>query len=553
MSISPRRLLPQRFQSIIRKRSDKPKLAPASDANASVPPVSRIPDEILVCILEIAKYLIDPSFFETGGDGFLDPLVGKFTVQRWPDLALVCRRWRTLIFNTQSFWCNIEFCTYAWSRLLIERSGSANISIAYTETPQQALTGERNEFLVDVVFDNIERTSRLCLTGLCVRELLQQPAPLARAPALEMLHLQLFELDFASSKTTFPDHFVSNISKLRSVHLSGVTVSPTSVIFSSNVTKLWLDSYNHPLVDRIPIREMVSALKKMPRLETLTIKNMLSGDSNDPISEPADLPHLTNLILHTNSLSLCCHFTYRLVLPPSTIVSCDCHCETAEDPALLVPILQCSRPFSVFRIACADSYVTLSGRISGEPDQQKPTPSTFILSLDLISLPSPHLPIATGNALNLLLESLQHVRLLTIDTCDADYDWVPVLTPFSLVEEISIRGYAWQAFTEGLASPAPDSTTAQDPSPPCPAVRKLGFIHCPKTSSDHDHDVGPEFHSKFFEALATILDARGARGSGVDEVVLDDQPIEMGELRRMKAVKRGEKWSYVRRLNLWPL
>ncbi|KAA1477601.1 hypothetical protein DENSPDRAFT_844766 [Dentipellis sp. KUC8613] len=551
MSLSPRRLLTRRIQNIIHKRSDEPKLAPESNVNTSLTtsPITRIPDEILIRILEVAKQLIDPSFFETGKDTLLDPLFGKFTVPRWPALALVCRHWRALILNTQSFWSSIEFCSYAWSRLSIERSGSAAIDIAYTETSQQVLTAERNDFLVDVVFDNMERTRRLCLTGFCVRELFRQPALLARAPALEMLHLQLYELDLTASKTILPDSFFPNVSKLSSIFLCGITVPPTSVVFSSNVTKLWLDSYNRPTVDRFPIREMISALKKMPRLETLTIRDMLSSDGGDRDSEPADLPHLTTLTLATDALSLFCHFTSRLVLPPSAIIRCDCHCQTLENSASFVPILSRPRSFSAFRIACRDSFVTLTGSTSGDPDERKPTPGTFILSLDLLSLAPEHLPTIATGALNLLLDSLQHVRTLTVDTCEADLDWAPILTPFSRVEEICIRGYAWRVLVDGLAPPVQDPVMAQEPLLPCPAVRRLRFVHCVKASSDHDHDVGPEFHSGIFERIAAVVDARGSR---VSEVVLDDQPVGTDELRKLKAVREGGAWTYVRRRDLWP-
>ncbi|TFY56970.1 hypothetical protein EVG20_g8725 [Dentipellis fragilis] len=525
------RFFPQRLWGIIRKVY----LELSSDTS----PISRIPDELLVLILEIAMQEMTGSFFD--GTASQAP-IGTFKCQHWPDLALVCRRWHIVMLNTQSFWCNIEFCTYARSQLLIERSGRGIIDIAYTEAIPQALTAERDEFL-NRVFDNIGRTRGLYLSGPCARKLLRDVVPFSTAPALEMLYLQVYDFVHEPlARNPLYDGFFSNIGKLRAVNLGGVTVLPTSAIFCSNVTNLSLDSYDIPVINRLSISEVITALNKMPNLETLTLKNMLSGDES-PESEPVDLPHLTHLTIHTDSVSQCSAFTHHVALPPSAIIRCHCRCRTPNDPASSVSILRHSRSFSVFRVACTGNYLSICGHTSRSSDEKSPAPGTLIITLSIANLPLLDIPVVAANVLNLLSQSLLDMRTLIIDTCESSYDWAPVLIPFHMVEEIFVRGAAWQAIVDAL----PMAVRTMDPNgqglgPWCPMLHKLSFSHC--ASSSHNHDPCLQLNPMSFGALAVLLDIRRHRGAPVllNKVVFDGQVVETRDLRCLKVMKEGAKW-----------
>ncbi|KAA1477602.1 hypothetical protein DENSPDRAFT_615544 [Dentipellis sp. KUC8613] len=529
-----RRFSPQRLWGIIRKVY--------RELSLGTSPISRIPDELLVLILKFAMQEMTGSLFD--GTAPHAP-IGTFKRQRWSDLTLVCRHWRVVMLNTRFFWCNIEFCTYARSKLLMERSGRGIIDVAYTETIPQALTAERNEF-IDLLFENIDRIRGLYLSGPCARKLLRDVVPSSTAPALEMLYLQVYDFVHEPlARNLLHDKFFADVTKLRMINLGGVTVLPTSAIFCSNVTNLSLDSYDIPVIDRFSISEAIAALNKMPRLETLTLKNMLTGIES-PESEPVALPHLTHLTVHAGSVSQCTAFTHHITFPSSTIVRCHCRCRTPNDPASSLSFLQRSRSFSAFHIACSGNYLSLCGHTSRISDEKNPAPGALIVTLGMANPPPHDTPILASNVLSLLTPSLSDVRTLTVDTCESSYDWAPVLAPFYMVEEISIRGNAWQALVDAL----PMAVRTMEPGeqgqgPWCPMLRTLSFDHC--ANGSHKHDPCLQLAPMSFGALAVVLDIRRHRGAPalLDKVVFDGEVVETRDLRALKVVREGVTWRYV--------
>ncbi|TFY70733.1 hypothetical protein EVG20_g2268 [Dentipellis fragilis] len=552
---SLRRLLsPKQFQAVLSKKSSPSPSAPVFE-NPEAPCISfisRLPNELLVHILEFAKQAMEDRIPELHLQG---PPAG-IPSHSWLNITLVCRHWRTIILTTPSFWCNIEFCSYQATKLRIERSGAANIEISYSDSYLEPRIPDRDEIL-RLLFANIERACSLWLFGTCAREFLQEVAPYRNAPALEVLRLQFCELyglaDWHNKSDTFCEAFISDTSKLRRVDLGGINVLPTSRIFSSNITSLFLNSYDLPHVKKFTFPTMISLLQKMPRLEALTLKIMLQG--NDSVSESVRLPLLKYLHLSTLSYIQICSFMQHLELPPSTTIVCRCWCNSPEDLMSSLPALPQRRPFSGFRVSYSGTKMDLHGYFdSSRPNdsEEHAAPGAFSLQIRALFLPSVRVPALIHNLLRPINDSLTCVNKLAVIFSDAPiaFDWTPLFRPFDAVDEISICGSSteWHLFALALAKTVPVPSSEEDLRFMCPRLRALSFAECVcewHTSTKSKSKL----HPKFFDVLANALEMRRAHSGRMDEVTIGKEIVQVGEIRalKLKAGRWGTKWNLARR------
>ncbi|KAA1477569.1 hypothetical protein DENSPDRAFT_613572 [Dentipellis sp. KUC8613] len=522
------------------------------EAAARVSFISRLPNELLLHILEFVKR---DAEFRIPDLHIQGPPAG-IASHVWINLTLVCRKWHTLILTTQSFWRVIESCSYQATKVHIERSGNTEIEISYSDSYLEADISNRDATL-SLLFANIERARSLWLFGTCSRRFLREVAPYRATPALQFLRLQICEPYKFSGLQDKSDHlcdaFISDVSKLRGVDLGGINVTPTSRIFSRTLTSLSLESFNLPHVGRFTFSTMVSLLQKMPNLEALTLKNMLRGDND--VLEPLRLPLLRKFHLCTFSYVQICSFMQHLELPPSTNITCRCWCNTPEDLVSSLPALPRPRPFSKFHISCTGSEVGLHGRF--DPIQptgrQLPASSgTFSLHIWAEFFQSVHVPALILSLLRPLNDSLTCVNKLSVMAVGTptNFDWAPLFRPFDAVDEISIRGASteWHLFAHALAKTVPVPSSEEDLRFMCPRLRALSFAeHVCEWHTAAKSKV--QLHPTFFDALANALEMRRAYGGRVSEVTIGEEIVQVGKIRTMKpkAGKWSTKWKAARR------
>ncbi|KAA1477567.1 hypothetical protein DENSPDRAFT_885210 [Dentipellis sp. KUC8613] len=301
---SLRKLLsPKEHLSVLSKESPSPAITVIPDNSSSeTPPISRLPDDLLLLILESTKRATDTDTDTDTKAHLRLEAAPAGLVLRWLVLLLVCRRWHALIRNTYAFWRDISFCSYARAQLCLARSGGASIDVSYADSVEMCAAEKDSPDTLRLLMDNIGRTRSLWLAGPCVQRFMCEVAPSpGAAPVLEELQLQVCDLfDMPSAGYgILSDAFLTNPSRLHTIAISYVGVRPTSSVFAGNVTSLSLQSYNLPGVGWFTIPEMLAALQKMPRIETLSLSYMLRWGDDDGSSGSAGvhLPQLKTLRL----------------------------------------------------------------------------------------------------------------------------------------------------------------------------------------------------------------------------------------------------------------
>ncbi|KAA1477568.1 hypothetical protein DENSPDRAFT_613546 [Dentipellis sp. KUC8613] len=499
-----------------------------------IPPISRLPNEILILILEFAKQAMETRISKL----HFNSTPAGITSHPWLALTLVCQRWRTLILNTQSFWRTIEFCSFRATQVLLERSGGASIEVGYSDNFLEPQSPEREQILC-LLFDNVERARSLWFFGPCARRFLQTVAPVHDAPALEVLRLQLND-----TSETLCDNFISDTSKLRRVELGGINVLPSSRVFASNVTSLSLNSLSTLNFERFSFATMFSILQKMPQLEELALDDMLH-DSDGGTCEPLCLPRLKTFRFNTHSLAQNGRFMQYLELPSSTCIFCRVRCLRREDAVSSLSALVHPRPFSRFHVSYTGAEIGLYGH-SETPQHPDDTTGSFSLHVQVQFMRPFHIPVILSNLLSLLSPSLARVRRLTVGACDSrtGFDWAPLLTRFAAVTELSVRGACakWSLFVPALTYPVPvpvPVSVREGPQFLCPRLRVLGFVQC--TCSWHTcarSRLDPEFPQR----IAAALEMRRAQSGAQSRIVV--RLTVGGETVRVGKVKRGD-WGLI--------
>ncbi|TFY70735.1 hypothetical protein EVG20_g2267 [Dentipellis fragilis] len=504
---SLRRLFsPKQLRAVLNKKSPPLPPPPPPDFVSENPEtpcislISRLPNELLILVLELAKEAMETRISELR----FNSTPAGITSHPWLALTLVCRHWRTLILTTQSFWRVVEFCSYQATRLRIERSGSASIEVGHSDNSLEPNIPDRDKIL-SLLFANVERARCLCFFGPCARRFLQEVAPYRITPALEVLRLQC-----SDTSDVLCDAFISDVSKLCIVDLGGIYALPTSRVFSSSVTSLSLSSHNLWNFERFTFPTMISILQRMPKLEELVLDNMLQGDSC--VSEPVHLPRLETFRLNTHSFTQIGSFMQHLELPSSTSIFCRACCHRREDAVSSVSALVHPRSFSRFHISYTGTEIGLYGHFGTscpDDDKEHTAVGSFSLHIQVQFLQPSHIPVIIFDLLSLLNISLTCVRKLTVVACDSwtSFDWAPLLTPFDAVEEISIRGSRakWPLFVPALAKTVPVSSSEEDLRFLCPHLRLLGFVQC--TCSWHTCATS-QLNPTFLDRLADALEMR---------------------------------------------
>jgi hypothetical protein len=237
-----------------------------------------LPDEVLLIIFD---FYVDPITF----DSCVDPdLHSKPEIEKWISLVHVCRRWRSLVFQSPRRLNLRLFCTPetpardtldVWPALPILINGNANFTSSDDNDDVVFALGHNNRVhevdLWEVYDDDLER----------ILAAMQVPFPKAT-------HLRLSPPPRDQTLLAIPDSFLGGSApSLRQFELDGIPFPGLSK-FLLSTTRL-VDLYLRiPRSAYISPEEMVTSLSVLTRLEnfTLIIQRFLSHPDNETQRSP---------------------------------------------------------------------------------------------------------------------------------------------------------------------------------------------------------------------------------------------------------------------------
>jgi hypothetical protein len=207
----------------------------------------------------------------------------------WHAFSQVCHRWRNLSVKTSSLWTHLHGVPLEFARILLERSGSALISVKYDSSNAQ----RSGNF--DVLSIAMEHLSRIHSMDIFddeedVQLLLSRQLRLA-APSLETCLL------------TLPSHLQAQIQfPLNAPNLKTFNVlAPirfSGELISTNIRKFcWYGVYTSQGENRHTFDSILEILECMPHLEILTLHNVMDCATVSAAKKP--LLQFTSLKLLT--------------------------------------------------------------------------------------------------------------------------------------------------------------------------------------------------------------------------------------------------------------
>ncbi|KZV67933.1 hypothetical protein PENSPDRAFT_754549 [Peniophora sp. CONT] len=275
-------------------------------------PLYRLPDELLSLIFCMWAEM-QPHYYP--GMESLDELIKPFAKRRhhprrgWLRSALkTCHRFREVALDTPDLWTNVTFSLGPdFAELFLERSGTLPILM---DVWWPGDSDDRDEFSDDVaswvysqVRDNLYRTHTLRIInhsedryGDGDFQSLVQAAPLLHT-------FWLYNSD--SWPSAFPSPiFASSAPRLTSVLLRGLRQIEWAPAAFTHLTRLVIDDEDHTIERAEPnfelfVEDFISQLKRLPRLEHLSIRNLLPNNIREALDDVqlTVLPRLIKLEL----------------------------------------------------------------------------------------------------------------------------------------------------------------------------------------------------------------------------------------------------------------
>ncbi|KAG1880250.1 hypothetical protein C8R48DRAFT_758366 [Suillus tomentosus] len=215
----------------------------------------------------------------------------------------VCRHWRETALECSTLWAFIDGVSAQWLATMLERSKKAALVVIYNDPKPLRQCGFEKILL---------QLPRIKFLQLC-------PSPpeadrildcLSSLPA-PLLHTFKFVVfgNATFAKPISDTIFQGEAPRLRSVQLVQCYFSWTSCIFSG------LRSLHIGLSPkRSPLSQILSALRRMPELELLTLEPRSSKHSDAPFDQVA-LPRLRRIELSNSTIHTATSFFSHLVLP----------------------------------------------------------------------------------------------------------------------------------------------------------------------------------------------------------------------------------------------
>lgn len=223
---------------------------------SDVPPISRLPDEIITAIFVEVIYI---DYFD------------EHTSSAWIVVTHVCRRWRDLALSYSCLWASMIPLSNDMGCLEahLHRSGTAPLTVA----PRSLCHGEWREDIRGeqdpAVYQRLRleafriRKLRLEVSNRLVSRLLETPA--TDAPILENLRIQVLDYYNASSER-FWFLTESPLPALKSLELNHLPMSICHGLVRQTLTHLYVAT-----VPNAPVADWTRLLARTPHLEILSI------------------------------------------------------------------------------------------------------------------------------------------------------------------------------------------------------------------------------------------------------------------------------------------
>ncbi|TFY54536.1 hypothetical protein EVG20_g9665 [Dentipellis fragilis] len=236
--------------------------------------INRLPSEILAHMFHFLRDIYKPIPKDRIGDLSLpSQVIG------WVQVTHVCRQWRAVALEYPTLWSDITFTLGArWKEEFFHRSGTTPIVIELS-MPVNYRFQKKNlgNFPVDLAH-HMSHTRELSFTGI-ITDFMPAISLLCRpAPSLEKLFLH--NLSTVSSHDYMPfvplDFLGGYAPRLRDLNLHRWRMSWPSIAFQSLINLSITHNCHENVRNTSELGHLLDSLQKMPSLQKLTLKYVLS-------------------------------------------------------------------------------------------------------------------------------------------------------------------------------------------------------------------------------------------------------------------------------------
>ncbi|KAG1780986.1 hypothetical protein EV702DRAFT_1042671 [Suillus placidus] len=255
--------------------------------------VSRLPPEILA---NIFMYIVSK---EESYMGTSDPRGAPACLAA----THVCRYWRQVALECPILWAFIDGVSAQWLAIMLERSKKAALVVIYNDPQPLRQCG------FEKILSHLPRITflQLCPSPPEANRILDSLSSLP-APLLHTFKFVVFG-DPTFARPISDTIFQGQAPQLRSVQLVQCCFSWTSCIFTG-LHSLHIGSSPK----RSPLSQILSALRRMPELELLTLEPR-SSEQADALLDQVSLPRLRRIELFNSTIHTATSLFSHLVLP----------------------------------------------------------------------------------------------------------------------------------------------------------------------------------------------------------------------------------------------
>lgn len=261
---------------------------------------------------------------------------------RWINVTHVCSYWRRVALEDPSLWTNIPFSHPRWAKEMLERSKGASLTIVADLYAKNSSHME----LVRSALTRISRIQKLSLTQNSNENLLETTlwGLVEPAPRLESLKVSFNDIN---SVHRLPLRiFSGEAPRLRELDLRDCALT-WDAPFLRGLTSLKMSSI--PLKARPSMSHILAALRNMPNLSTLVLRNILPESSLDAATGKlspglvARLPQLTHLCIESDvpeGAFLLDHLIYPLTVSITLVGTIKYESANGAEASCKVPVLR---------------------------------------------------------------------------------------------------------------------------------------------------------------------------------------------------------------------
>ncbi|TFY76044.1 hypothetical protein EWM64_g7969 [Hericium alpestre] len=376
----------------------------------------------------------------------------QYHASGWLTIVGVCRYWRAVAFSAGIFWTDIVFHPMRCAEVMLERAGSAPLSIYYNFGWNYVLTASDEE-TVELALRQMHHVQDIELHGpgmvVCsLTQMMTQPAPILQSLKL----VPNTDLGGLGRSMLSNELFSGQAPQLRSLDLSMMSISMASPV----LTHLsYLSLLDIPVKLSFTEAELLTRLQSLPQLECLRIRYVFPGPPSSAGTQDNLLPKGLVTLPNLAKLSVCSSSLYSatvmryLEVPSSTKMWLGV---SDKDLSIIAPIApQFIDPFGRPPIDRVDIIFEASNgswqvKMRAFPDNDAtddPHAFTFVFSA---YVPPRKQCTTIGMALqNLSLSSVRMLRITLPETNSSRFHfesegWHMILQHFTALEDLELCG-----------------------------------------------------------------------------------------------------------------